>query len=144
MTEYLTGVLNTTQTSNKDLVSVRKHIQECFETVDAFLLPHPGLKVVKKKYDGDFGQIRDVFKKMMRHYLHALFEERLAPKCIHGAYVTADELLEYVKAYTHVFCEAEAFPGEFLILDDYYFYLYATTLTIDFYICYFWLDDYYF
>ena len=24
-------------------------------------------------------------------------------------------------------------------LDDYYFYLYATTLTIDFYICYFWL-----
>jgi hypothetical protein len=27
----------------------------------------------------------------------------------------------------------------FLILDDYYFYLYATTLTIDFYICYFWL-----
>jgi hypothetical protein len=34
--------------------------------------------------------------------------------------------------------------GEFLILNDYYFYLYTTTLTIDFYICYFWLDDYYF
>ena len=34
-------------------------------------------------------------------------------------------------------------PGEFLILDDYYFYSYATTLTIYFYICYFWLfkDD---
>jgi hypothetical protein len=30
--------------------------------------------------------------------------------------------------------------GEFLlILDDYYFYLYATTLTIYFFICYFWL-----
>ena len=29
--------------------------------------------------------------------------------------------------------------GEFLTLDDYYFYIYATTLTIDFYICYFWL-----
>jgi hypothetical protein len=29
--------------------------------------------------------------------------------------------------------------GEFVILDDYYFYLYATSLTIDFYICYFWL-----
>jgi len=110
MTEYLTSVLKTTAESNEDLVSVRKHIQECFETVDAFLLPHPGLNVVKKKFDGDFGNIRDVFKKMMRHYLHALFEERLAPKCIHGAYVTADELLEYVKAYTHVFCEAEAFP----------------------------------
>jgi hypothetical protein len=27
----------------------------------------------------------------------------------------------------------------FLIVDDYYFYLYATTLTIDFYICHFWL-----
>jgi hypothetical protein len=24
-----------------------------------------------------------------------------------------------------------------MFLDDYYFYLYATTLTIDFYICYF-------
>ena len=29
--------------------------------------------------------------------------------------------------------------GEFLTEDDYYFYLYATTLTTDFYICYFWL-----
>jgi hypothetical protein len=29
--------------------------------------------------------------------------------------------------------------GEFFILDDYYFCLYATTLTIEFYICYFWL-----
>ena len=110
MTEYLDGVLSTTATSSKDLVSVRTHIKDCFETVDAFLLPHPGFEVVKKSYDGDFGKIRPTFKKLMRHYVHALFEERLAPKCIHGAYVTGDELLQYVKAYTHVFCEAKAFP----------------------------------
>ena len=30
--------------------------------------------------------------------------------------------------------------GKFLILDDYYFYSYATTLTIYFYICFFWLE----
>ena len=40
--------------------------------------------------------------------------------------------------------EEEGCEFLFLILDDYYFYLYATTLTIYFYICYFWLDDYYF
>ena len=27
------------------------------------------------------------------------------------------------------------------MLDDIFYYSYATTLTIDFYICYFWLDD---
>ena len=110
MTEYLTSVLATNENSNADLVSVRKHIKDCFETVDAFLLPHPGFEVVKKNYDGDFGKIRNTFKQLMRHYVHALFEERLQPKCIHGAYVTADELLTYVKAYTTVFCEAKAFP----------------------------------
>ena len=59
---------------------------------------------------GDFGKIRNTFKQLMRHYVHALFEERLQPKCIHGAYVTGEELLTYVKAYTTVFCEAKAFP----------------------------------
>ena len=113
MTDYLKSVLSTTDSSNKDLVSVRKHINDCFETVDAFLLPHPGFEVVKKSYDGDFGKIRNTFKQLMRHYVHALFEERLAPKCIHGAYVTANELLQYVKAYTKVFCEAKAFPGKY-------------------------------
>jgi hypothetical protein len=34
--------------------------------------------------------------------------------------------------------------GEIIILDDYYFCIYETTLTIYFYICYFWLDNYYF
>jgi hypothetical protein len=28
--------------------------------------------------------------------------------------------------------------GEFLFLDDYYFYLYATTLTFDFYVTFGW------
>ena len=143
MTDYLQSVLATTESSNDDLVSVRKHITDCFETVDAFLLPHPGFEVVKKNYDGeqnfnewlvaclficllvsyvvvffipcilrsgDFGKIRNTFKQLMRHYVHALFEERLQPKCIHGAYVTGEELLTYVKAYTTVFCEAKAFP----------------------------------
>ena len=53
MTDYLQGVLATTESSNDDLVSVRKHITDCFETVDAFLLPHPGFEVVKKNYDGE-------------------------------------------------------------------------------------------
>ena len=53
MTDYLQSVLATTESSNDDLVSVRKHITDCFETVDAFLLPHPGFEVVKKNYDGE-------------------------------------------------------------------------------------------
>ena len=57
--------------------------------MDAFLLPHPGFAVVKKNYDGDFGKIRAPFKKLMRHYVHALFEERLDAKKIKGQYVTA-------------------------------------------------------
>lgn len=87
MDEYLAGVLSST--GNEDLKSVRKHIQSCFEKVDAFLLPHPGFAVVKKNYDGDFGKIRAPFKKLMRHYVHALFEERLDAKKINGQYVTA-------------------------------------------------------
>ena len=87
MDDYLSGVLSST--GNEDLKSVRKHIQACFEKVDAFLLPHPGFAVVKKSYDGDFGKIRPSFKQLMRHYVHALFEERLDAKKINGQYVTA-------------------------------------------------------
>jgi hypothetical protein len=39
-------------------------------------------------------------------------------------------------------CTPSQFAGilqKVLIMDDFYFYLYATTLTIYFYICYFWL-----
>ena len=51
--EYLSQVLETESRNHADLRVVREHIQSCFNTVDAFALPHPGFEVADPNFDGD-------------------------------------------------------------------------------------------
>ena len=41
---------------------VREHIEDCFDDVGAFLLPHPGFEVVNPNFDGDVEKIRKPFR----------------------------------------------------------------------------------
>jgi UDP-glucose 4,6-dehydratase len=79
----------------------------------------------------------EVYGEGVQNEERAMLEESvLEPTNPYAATKAAAEFL--VKAYHR------SFQVSFLIMNDYYFYLYATTLTIDFYICYFWLDDCYY
>ena len=48
-----------------DLQSTREQISRCFSTVDCFLLPHPGLSVTKKNFNGSLDSIGSFFKGMI-------------------------------------------------------------------------------
>ena len=37
---------------SKDLRETREQIVKCFENISCFMLPHPGLSVTRKTYDG--------------------------------------------------------------------------------------------
>ena len=63
-----------------DLQSTREQISRCFEAVDCFLLPHPGLAVTKKNFDGSLASIGSFFKGMVNRYVRMVFDEDLAPK----------------------------------------------------------------
>ena len=67
-----------------DLKETREQIATCFEKVDAFLLPHPGLEVTKKKYDGDPAKVDPTFMALLDRYCGKVFSSELEPKRING------------------------------------------------------------
>ena len=64
MKEYISDVIKDRETSS-DLQSTREQINRCFDVVDCFQLPHPGLEVTKKTYTGSINQISTFFKGMI-------------------------------------------------------------------------------
>lgn len=108
MDTYLTNVLSTR--SQKDLADTRQQIFSCFKEIGCFLLPHPGLPVTSKNYDGSISKIRPEFKTFLAIYLKRVIQLQLLPKKIHGRIVTAQELFAFVKAYVQIFQEAKLFP----------------------------------
>ena len=108
MEKYLQEILAEKQ--HEDLQSVREHISMCFETVDCFLMPHPGFAVTNKSFNGQISKIRPVFRTFLRHYVENLFNDELVPKKFHGQCVTGPELLVFVKEYVKIFQDVEVFP----------------------------------
>ncbi|XP_070576515.1 atlastin-2-like [Ptychodera flava] len=88
-----------------ELQQVRKHIRSCFQKIDCFLLPHPGLKVATNpKFDGRLTDIDDDFKTQLRSLIpNLLATSNLVVKEINGTKVTARALVEYFKAYIKIY-----------------------------------------
>ena len=108
MRVYLKEILD--EREQKDLKQVRDQIHDCFETVSCFLLPHPGIEVTSRSYDGDVKKIRPEFRRLLSEYVRRVFSSRLVPKKIHGRSVTRLELFVFIKAYCALFREAKIFP----------------------------------
>jgi len=110
MDTYLQSVLETESRAHKDLRDIREHLHDCFEHIGAFLLPHPGLEVTNKHYDGDIEKIRPQFWTLLTCYVKRTFGEALIPKKVNGRFIDAPELLHLVKSYVDTFHEANSFP----------------------------------
>jgi atlastin len=109
MDAYLDQVLE--KKEHTDLKQVREQIAQCFESVSCYLLPHPGLDVPNKTYDGAVDKIRPEFRRMLSDYVRRVFTQRLVAKRIHGRAVTGPELFTFIKAYCTLFREAKIFPA---------------------------------
>lgn len=60
MDTYLFNVIKDRGMS--DLQTTREQIVRCFDSVDCFLLPHPGFSVTKKTFDGAINKIENAFR----------------------------------------------------------------------------------
>lgn len=101
-----------------DLQSTRDQIARCFESVSAFLLPHPGTSVTKKNFNGSLSVLDPVFTRLIGLLARTIFEECLEPKRIHTRDITAPELLAYFQVYTELFKnDSKNFPPAMTMLD---------------------------
>jgi hypothetical protein len=89
-----------------DLQSTRDQIARCFESVSAFLLPHPGAAVTKKTYGGSLGVLEEDFKQLVGLLARNVFQEQLEPKRVHTRNITAPELLAFFRVYVSIYLSA--------------------------------------
>jgi atlastin len=116
MRQYFKGVIS--NRGHSDLQSTREQISRCFETVDAFLLPHPGTVITKKAYDGNLDVLDHQFKKMMNMLARYVLNERLEAKRVHTRFITGPELLNYFETYVTLFQNGSStFPKALTMLD---------------------------
>jgi atlastin len=98
---------------SKDLRETRDQITSCFENIGCFMLPHPGLAVTRKNYDGAITGAKGLemeFRTSLDTYMKRVFGLNLEPKRIHGRALTAPELLVFIKAYVALFQDSNKFP----------------------------------
>jgi len=101
--EYLEQVLQVFDSQHDDLKNVRLHIRECFDELDCYLMPHPGMDVVESRsYDGRLQIVREEFR---RYLLDLVRHSLTAPivKKVNGNDVNARELYNYIETYMDMF-----------------------------------------
>ncbi|GMI40169.1 hypothetical protein TrCOL_g2096 [Triparma columacea] len=108
MNNYLMEVIRSRDAS--DLAETRQQISECFEKVSAYLLPHPGIPVTRKNFDGDPSKVDPTFLALLDRYVRRVFSAELSPKTIHGRTLTSSQLGSYIKAYASIFAGGSEFP----------------------------------
>lgn len=91
----------------EELQSTRAQIKRCFQDVACFLLPHPGLNVQKRTFDGSLDKIEPFFLFLVNRFVRLIFDNELEFKNINGRDVTAPDLLTYFKVYTAAFANCD-------------------------------------
>jgi len=93
-----------------ELKELRVNLKKCFNTLNCYLMPHPGLKVcTSPEFDGKLKDIEKEFKSYVQKFIEGTFQPILSVKQINGREITTLELFEYFKAYCRVF-EADELP----------------------------------
>lgn len=110
--DYLDKVLRISEGQHEEIQVVREHIRSCFESVDCFLMPHPGLKVAtNRQFDGRLSDIDSEFKTCLQDLAPLLLSpECLVLKKINGNPVTGRGLLECFKVYMKIY-QSEKLPA---------------------------------
>lgn len=97
-------------TQHEELRDLRINLKKCFNTLNCYLMPHPGLKVcTSPEFDGKLRDIEKEFKTYVQKFIEGSFGPEITVKQINGRDITTLELFEYFKAYCRVF-EADELP----------------------------------
>lgn len=95
---------------HQELTELRVNLKKCFETLNCYLMPHPGLRVcTSPEFDGKLKDIEQDFKIYVKKFVEAQFQPNLTVKQINGREITTLEIYEYFRAYCRIF-EADELP----------------------------------
>lgn len=95
---------------HQELKELRLNLKKCFNTLNCYLMPHPGLRVcTSPEFDGKLKDIESDFKTYVKTFVEGTFQPNLSVKQINGREISTLELFEYFKAYCRIF-ESDELP----------------------------------
>ena len=98
--KYLEELLKTTLEQKKELKVLRENIKPSFESLEAFLMPHPGLRIAQNNSKKVLGKVEEKFSEQMDIFIPSLFEDdSLEAKKIDGKEITCLEMVELFKVF---------------------------------------------
>ncbi|VDD93893.1 unnamed protein product [Enterobius vermicularis] len=104
-----------TESGSKEIQKICNNVENCFETVSCFLMPHPGLEVAEAEEPFRCLEIKNDFLDEVRSFTKwILSKDHLIVKKIGGAEVTCRELLRLFIALTELFNNNSAPPPKVL------------------------------
>ena len=107
--QYLKNFLEIKDDQEPELKSVRSYLRSAFESINCFLMPHPGKSVARdSKYDGKWVDIDEEFLESMKQLFPALLgPNKLQTKIINSNAINPAELLVFIKTYIEQFTSGE-------------------------------------
>lgn len=114
-TKYIKYIMSV-DGKDKNLIKTRQQIDQCYNDISCWMLPHPGFEVTECNYSGQINKIRPDFIKQMETYLDKIFCS-IQPKKIHDRIIKLGELSEFIENYILVFQKVENMPEPKTILD---------------------------
>lgn len=85
-----------------ELNNKRNNIKSIFKSIFYYLLPHPGLEITEKNYNGEISKINNSFLNLLNEYVKRIFEN-INPKMIEEEYIFKNELSIYISKYIEIF-----------------------------------------
>lgn len=87
---------------DEELNNKRNNIKSIFKSISCYLLPHPGLEITKRNYNGEISKINNSFLNLSNEYIKRIFEN-INPKMIEEKYIFKNELSIYISKYIEIF-----------------------------------------
>ena len=78
-----------------DLKETRDQIDICYQNLDVFCLPHPGIKVTRMNFNGDLSDVEPTFLSLLGLYIEHIFSSRLQAKIINHTLLYASDFEEW-------------------------------------------------
>ena len=98
---YLKETLEINDEQTPKLRSLRQYLRRSFNDISCFLMPHPGKKVTRIEYTGNWFQLEEDFVEQLRDLVTFLLApQNLILKNINKDDVTSKEFFNYIQGYS--------------------------------------------
>lgn len=103
--KILRNRLEVSEKQHPELQSLRRHITACFDQINCYLMPHPGLTVATNpNFDGRLAEVTSEFRKCLKEFVPMLLSpDNLVVKKINGQVVRARDMLQYFTSYVNIY-----------------------------------------